>query len=54
MKIMQSVAQNVEAEVQKQTGLIIPEEMRIKVSEELIESLGKLMAFTYQGAFSIL
>ena len=54
MEIMQSVAQNVEAEVQKQTGLIIPEEMRIKVSEELKESLGKLMAFTYQGAFSIL
>jgi len=54
MEIMQSVTQNIEAEVQKSTGLIIPEEMKIKVSEELKESFGKLMTFAYQGAFSIL
>lgn len=52
-EIMKMVNENIEAQVQKSTKMVIPEEMKIQVTEDLRELLGKLMAFSHQGEFSI-
>ena len=54
MEIMSAVVKQIENEVEKATNLVIPDGMRIVVSEELKESLGELMAFTHKSAFYIL
>lgn len=52
-EIMEAVNTSIETKVQESTKASIPEEMKIKINEELKKSLGKLIAFTNQGEFSI-
>ena len=53
LQIMHDVATHIESQVEQKTGLTIPKEMRIEITDDFRNSLGSLMAFTHTGAFYI-